>query len=171
MTDVFDGISVCDRLQIMDRLARYSWSIDSGGIHAYLDNFMKDATFSHPLRDGSPGLFRGHEGITSFVREGFERRAEQSFGHQHQFNAILMELNGEGDVELRAYCVVLRHEFHRQYWPGGPSRRMGTWHANLGRIDGTWKIRTLEIRMWTDTALGAGAALVNRPAGSPGTRS
>lgn len=165
----FGGISMRDRMQIMDRLARYSWSIDEGNLETYLDNFVENAVLHHPLRNGLPGEFRGHDGITEFVQQGFEARPEQTYGHQHQFGAVLMEPEGDG-IALKAYCVVLRHEFHRQYWPGGASRRMGTWHASLRKVEDEWKISSLEIRMWTDTALGAGTAVTNRPVGAPGTR-
>lgn len=165
----FDDIAVRDRLEIADRIARYSWAFDSGDLAAYLDCFTPDGVLHHPRRDGSPGSFTGHGGIESFVGEGMRQRANQSYGHQHQFSAVQLTREG-ADVRVAAYCMVFRHEFHRQYWPAGPSWRMGTWHA-LFRLSGNlWKIADLDIRMWTDTALGAGAALVDRGPGMPGTR-
>ncbi|MDX9873748.1 MAG: nuclear transport factor 2 family protein [Spongiibacteraceae bacterium] len=168
--DGFNGISLLDRMQIMERVARYSWAFDGGDLAAYLDCFWPDGVLMHPRRDGSPGRFEGHEGITSFVTPGFTGRPEQTFGHQHQFSSIVLDREGE-DVRLKAYAVVMRHEFHRTYWPTGPSFRMGTWHALFRKRDNDWKIQELDIRMWTDTALGeTGKALVDRPAGAPGTR-
>lgn len=169
MAEDFDDIAIRDRLRIADRLARYSWALDSGDLPAYLDCFTHDAVLRHPLRDGSPGTFVGHEGIEAFIGPSISQRATQSYGHQHQFNAVRLTRAGE-DVQVAAYCMIFRHEFHRQYWPRSPSWRMGTWHALFRPVDNDWRIADLDVRMWTDTALGAGTALADRGPGMPGTR-
>lgn len=169
MVDAFEAIAVADRLRLMERVARYSWAIDSGDMDAYLDCFMEDGWIEHPLPDGRPHRFEGHQGIRRWLEENFRGRPSQTYGHQHQLSALVMAAEGR-EVRLKAYCTILRHEFHRQYWPRGPSWRMGTWHALLGQRNGDWRIRQLEVRMWTDTALGAGRAIADRPSGSPGAR-
>lgn len=169
VSDQFDDISVHDRLMIADRLARYSWAIDSGDLPAYLDCFTNDGTLRHPLKDGSPGVFLGRDGINAFIGNSMSQRATQSYGHQHQFNAVQLTKEGD-DIRVAAYCMIFRHEFHRQYWPRSATWRMGTWHALVRYADKNWRIADLEVRMWTDTALGAGSALVDRAAGMPGTR-
>ncbi len=169
MNGTFDDIEIRDRLCIADRMARYSWAIDSGDLAAYLDCFTSDGILRHPLQDGSPGVFSGREGIENFISGSISRRATQTYGHQHQFNAV--QLNREGDdIRVAAYCMIFRHEFHRQYWPRSASWRMGTWHALFRLADDDWRIADLDVRMWTDTALGAGTALVDRGPGMPGTR-
>ncbi|HWJ69197.1 MAG TPA: nuclear transport factor 2 family protein [Sphingobium sp.] len=169
MSGSFDDIAMRDRLCIADRMARYSWAIDSGDLPAYLDCFTSDGILRHPLADGSPGVYRGHTGIENFISGSISRRATQTYGHQHQFNAV--QLNREGDdIRVAAYCMIFRHEFHRQYWPRSASWRMGTWHALLRATGNDWRIADLDVRMWTDTALGAGIALVDRGPGLPGTR-
>ncbi|HWL47891.1 MAG TPA: nuclear transport factor 2 family protein [Sphingomonadaceae bacterium] len=169
MSDPFDEIAIADRLKITDRLARYSWAIDSGDLAAYLDCFTDDGVLRHPLADGSPGEFVGHDGIEAFIGAGFARRPMQPYGHQHQFNAVLLANEG-ADIRVEAYCMVFRHEFHRQYWPRGATWRMGTWHALCRQTVSGWKIADLEVRMWTDTAFETGTALVDRGPGMPGTR-
>jgi len=169
MSDDFDDIDIRERLRINDRIARYSWALDSGDLPAYLDCFTKDGVLRHPLRDGSPGVFHGHEGIENFIGPGISKRATQSYGHQHQFNAVRLTREGD-DIRVAAYCMIFRHEFHRQYWPRGSSWRMGTWHALFRLENDDWRIADLDVRMWTDTALGAGTALVDRGPGMPGTR-
>lgn len=169
MSEAFEAISIADRLQIMERVARYSWAMDSGNMQEYLDCFAEDGWVEHPLRDGTPHRFVGHQGIREWLEPNFRNRPVQTYGHQHQLSALVMAREND-DVSLKAYCTVLRHELHRQYWPRGPSWRMGTWHALFGQYEGDWKIKQLQVRMWTDTALGAGSANVNRPPGSPGVR-
>lgn len=167
--DGFNGISLLDRLQIMEEVGRYSWAFDSGNIEEYLSRFWADGSLQHPDAAGAPQWSRGHAAIRNRFGRNFADRPTQTYGHQHQFNAIVMDPEG-GDVRLRAYIVALRHEFHRQYWPHGPTWRMGTWHALYSQRDRIWRIKELDIRMWTDTALGAGSGSVERPPGSPGTR-
>jgi len=171
MSGGFDDIDLRDRLRIADRMAHYSWALDSGDLPAYLDCFTQDGILRHPLRDGSPGVFAGRDGIASFIGKGMSAaaRAAQSYGHQHQFNAPRLSREG-ADIRVDAYCMIFRHEFHRQYWPRSPSWRMGTWHALFRLADGEWRIADLDVRMWTDTALGAGTALADRGPGMPGTR-
>ena len=170
MSDRFDDISIRDRLMIADRMARYSWALDAGDLPAYLDCFTHDGVLRHPLKDGSPGEFRGRDGIETFIGPGISQRPTQTFGHQHQFSAAQLTLEGD-DVRVAAYCMIFRHDFHRQYWPRSPSWRMGTWHALFRYSDENWRIADLEVRMWTDSALGeTGSALRDRGPGMPGTK-
>lgn len=169
MSCEFDDIDVRERLRIADRLARYSWAMDSGDMPAYLDCFTTDGVLRHPRHDGSPGVYTGHEGIVAFIGNNMSNRDSQTYGHQHQFNAVRLTREGE-EVRVDAYCMVFRHEFHRQYWPRGSSWRMGTWHALFRMEEDSWRISDLDVRMWNDTALGAGTALIDRGQGMPGTR-
>src|SRR5690625_3673257 len=166
----FDDIPIEDRLRIQDQIARYSWAFDSGNIEEYLARFWPDGVLEHPKRDGSPGSFEGHEGIKGFTRE-FVDRPQQTWGHQHQINTQLFERISDDKIVVHAYCAVLRHEFHRTYWPIGSAFRVGTWHATFTQRNGQWRIALLQIKMWTDVSIGnTGVEVVNRPPHSPGTR-
>ncbi|GGH41007.1 nuclear transport factor 2 family protein [Microbacterium album] len=166
----FDEVSVEDRLRIQDQVARYAWAFDSGNLEEYLGRFWPDGALEHPKRDGSPGRFEGHEGIRTFIRD-FEGRSTQTWGHQHQINTFAFERRGPAEIRLSAYVCVLRHEFHRTYWPMGSSFRVGTWHADYTQRDGQWRISLLRVRMWTDVSIGnTGVDAAERPLHSPGTR-
>lgn len=167
--DGFNSVSTLDRLKVMDRMASYSWALDSGNVEAYLDCFTADAVLRHPKRDGSPGEFVGEAGIRSFVEPGFAQRPTQTYGHQHHFNAIRLSAEGD-DIRVAAYAIIFRHEFHRQYWPRGSSWRMGTWHTLMRAVGDTWKIADVDVRMWNDTAFDTGTALLDRGPGMPGVR-
>lgn len=163
----FGGVAVIDRLKIQEAVAKYSWAWDSGDLDAYLNCYHPDGALEHPKPDGNPGRFEGREAIRAFLQANVEGRPRNSYALQHVFSSIVMEPDGE-DVRLKAYCDVLRHEFHRLYWPHGPSFRMGTWHAVYGRAGDDWLLRLLTVKMWTDTAFVSGTAIQNRPPGLPG---
>jgi hypothetical protein len=166
---LINGVTLLDRNRILDEVARYSWAFDSGNMDEYLKRFWEDGYLEHPDADGTPRRFTGHEAIRNRFGDNFAKRPHQTYGHQHQFNSIVMDPDGS-DVMLRAYVIAYRHEFHRTYWPHGPSLRMGTWHARYARRGDAWRIKGLDILMWTDTALGAGTAIANRAQGLPGTK-
>ena len=166
----FEDIDVADRLKIQDQMSRYSWAFDSGDLVNYLDRYWPDGVLEHPRRDGSPGRFEGHEGIRAFIND-FEGRPYQTWGHQHQFSSVLMERPAPDQIQVHAYAAVLRHEFHRTYWPAGSAFRLGTWHARFEERKGQWRIALLQIRMWTDTSIGdTGMDLLPWPDHAPGTR-
>lgn len=165
----FGGITLVNRLKIMEEIAKYSWAWDSGDFEAYLARYFEDGYLEHPNPDGSPGKFVGHDTIRAFLSDNIKTRPTNSYALQHLFTSLVLSPEGP-DVRVNAYCDVLRHEFHRQYWPHGPSFRMGTWHALYGERKGEWRIKGLTVKMWTDTAFNSGTAIQIRPPGSPGTR-
>lgn len=165
----FGGITLLNRLKIMEEVARYSWAWDSGDFAEYLNRYFEDGFLEHPSRDGSPGRFVGRQAIHDFLAQNIADRPTNSYALQHLLTSQVMTPDGH-DVRLQAYCDVLRHEFQRNYWPHGPSFRMGTWHALYGQHDdGEWRLRGLTVKMWTDTAFISGSAIQKRPPGSPGT--
>jgi len=164
----FGGITLVNRLKILEEIAKYSWAWDSGDFEAYLARYFEDGYLEHPNPDGSPGRFVGRDAIRAFLSENIKARPGNSYALQHLFTSPVMSPEGP-DVRVNAYCDVLRHEFHRQYWPHGASFRMGTWHALYGERKGEWRLRGLTVKMWTDTAFNSGTAIQIRPPGSPGT--
>ncbi|MXO66830.1 nuclear transport factor 2 family protein [Altericroceibacterium endophyticum] len=164
-----EPVALEDRMAVLDSVARYSWAIDTGSLEEYLDCFTPDGVLRHPLRDGSVGEFRGQNEIRSFLEDGFANRPFQTYAHQHQFSSMLMKREDDL-IRLKAYCIVFRHEFHRQYWPSGPARRMGTWHGLFQQSGDVWKLKEVDVRMWLDSAFGIGEALLDRGPGQPGTR-
>jgi hypothetical protein len=166
----FDGIAVIDRLKVFDEIARYAWAWDGGDLEQYLERYAVDGVLEHPTPAGDPGRFEGREAIREALSANLEGRPTNTYALQHNFTAIRLSPD-EGDILAEAYCTVLRHEFHRLYWPHGPSFRMGTWHARYGRVGDCWRIKLLSVRMWTDTAFNSGTAVQDRRPGMPGTGS
>lgn len=166
----FGGISLLDRLKVMDEIARYAWAWDSGSVEEYLDRYAPEGALEHPTPDGEPGYHRGRKAIGAAISANMVGRPGNSYALQHNFSALRLEPEGL-DIQAHAYCAVLRHEFHRLYWPHGPSLRMGTWHACYTRVDDSWRIKLLSVRMWTDTAFNSGTAIQDRRPGMVGTGS
>lgn len=165
----FGGVSLRNRLQIMEEIAKYSWAWDSGDFEDYLDRYFEDGYLEHPNSDGSPGKFVGREEIRNFLSDNIKDRPMHSYALQHLFSSIVMTPENT-DVRVKAYCDIFRHEFHRLYWPHGPSFRMGTWHALYGQRSDAWRLKGLTVSMWTDTAFISGTAIQSRPPGSTGAR-
>jgi hypothetical protein len=162
------GVPVLDRLKIIDEVSRYAWAWDSGEVEQYLDRYMPDGILEHPTPDGNPGQHKGREAIREAIAANMAARPKNAYGLQHHFSALQLEPSGT-DIRAKAYCAVMRHEFHRTYWPHGPSFRMGTWHALYGRTGDEWRIKLLTVRMWTDTAFNSGIAIQDRRPGMVGT--
>ena len=162
------GVAVLDRMMIQDEVNRYAWAWDSGDIEEYLDRYAEDGVFEHPTREGTPGYHTGREEIRKAIQANMDARPGNAYGLQHHFSAPRLRPKGP-DVQVDAYCAVLRHEFHRTYWPHGPSFRIGTWHAAYGRVGGEWRIKHLTVTMWTDTAFNSGTAIQDRGPGMVGT--
>lgn len=165
----FDEVGIADRLAVLDRMARYSWAIDAGNLEDYLSCFTEDAVLRHPRRDGTPGAFHGRQGIAEFIGRGFAERSQQTYAHQHHFSAVLMKPQA-ADIRVKAHATIFRHEFQRQYWPKGPSFRMGSWYATFAQDGPGWKISEIDVRMWTDSVFGIGTAYLDRMTGMPGVR-
>lgn len=168
--DEFDGISIADRLKVLDEIARYAWAWDSGDIETYLDRYAVNGALEHPTPSGDPGKYEGREEIRKAIAANMECRPTNTYALQHNFTAIRLTPEGD-DINAEAYCTVLRHEFHRLYWPHGPSFRMGTWHARYTREGSLWRIKLLSVRMWTDTAFNSGTEVQVRRPGMPGAGS
>jgi hypothetical protein len=167
-TTMIGGVAVLDRMKILDEINRYAWAWDSGEIEEYLDRYAEDGVFEHPTRDGKPGFHKGREEIRTAIQANMDARPTNAYGLQHHFSSPRLEPRG-ADVQVNAYCAVLRHEFHRTYWPHGPSFRIGTWHATYGRVGDEWRIKHLTVKMWTDTAFNSGIAIQDRQPGMVGT--
>ena len=104
------------------------------------------------------------------IDEYLDRYAEDGvFEHPTSDGTPVYHTGREEIRKVDAYCAVLRHEFHRTYWPHGPSFRIGTWHAAYGRVGGEWRIKHLTVKMWTDTAFNSGTAIQDRGPGMVGT--
>jgi hypothetical protein len=164
----FGGVSLLNRMKVIEEVSRYAWAWDSGDFPAYLDCYAPDGVLEHPKNDGSPGRFEGHAAITEFLSANVKARPSAGFVLQHEFSNFLIAPKGQ-DIDLKAYCLTFRHFFHRQYWPSVDGPRQGTWEATYTMTPGDrFRLKLLKVKMFTDTAWASGTAIQNRPPGMPG---
>lgn len=96
------GLSVADRLEILDLYARYCHSIDSGDGSAWAACFTADGYLSLPYRDQ---LTRGPEQLRA-VGDAFPSRTD-AVGRHVTVN-ISVEGGNDGAAAGRAYLMLLR---------------------------------------------------------------
>ena len=106
-----NGVSIIDRLQILDEVNRYAWAWDSGDIEEYLNCYAVDGALEHPTKDGKPGYHVGRDAVREAIQANMDSRPTNAYGLQHHFGSPRLEPKGD-DVVVNAYCAVLRHEFH-----------------------------------------------------------
>lgn len=117
-------LTVEDRLDIQDLLARYNQAIDGGDGEAWAETFAPDGIFHSDRR----GTHQGRETLAAFARE----RHADGGPRRHWTNNVVIE--GDGDeATMRVYLLMLSVD--------GAPELMGTarYEDQLRRIDGAWK--------------------------------
>jgi uncharacterized protein (TIGR02246 family) len=117
-------LTVEDRMDIQDLLARYNHAIDGGDAETWAATFTPDGTFT----SGS-NAFQGREQLTAFAKSFAERMA----GTRHWVNNVVID--GEGDrATLRCYLHLLRVG-------DGAAQTVSTarYQDELRRVDGAWR--------------------------------
>lgn len=111
-------LTIEDRLEIAELVARYNWALDSGDADAYIDTFTHDGVF----RIVGGREYAGHEALrTIFARPRGSSR--------HWVTNMVMD--GDGDTAtMRCYLTVMR---------GLQITNMGRYENRLRRVGGRWK--------------------------------
>jgi hypothetical protein len=115
-----------DRLKLLERYARYAWTMDSGDVDGYVANFAPDCVLDLGSRhEGHAGVRQWHE---NFLKDsGFP-------GSQHFASQWIMEGTTEA-ANVRAYVVRL-HRLPRT--TNGQILWQGYYVDTLVKLDGTW---------------------------------
>ena len=121
-------LSVEDKIEINELIARYNVAIDTGDAEGWAATFAPDGVF-----DGIVGRFEGREQIEAFARRYWEDPQYEDFrACQHWVNNVLID--GEGDeATLRA-----DHQMVRPTPTGGEILLVAFYDDRLRRIDGHW---------------------------------
>ncbi len=115
-------LSVEDRIEIMELVARYNHAIDYGDPGGWAATFAEDGTFEMPGRKIS-----GPSELEKFATEFASTQA----GTRHWTNNLLIE--GEGDrATLRCYLCLLKSGT-------GEPVTTGLYTDELVRVDGAWR--------------------------------
>lgn len=120
------ALSIEDRLDIQDLLARYNTAIDSGDAEAWAATFTSDGTFESGGR-----THEGTEALTTFAR-GF---AERMAGARHWNNNLVIE--GDGDqATLTCYLLLMR---------ANQVVTSARYQDTLRKVDGHWKFASRKV--------------------------
>ena len=134
-------ISVEDRLDLQDLIARYAWALDTGDVEGYLDCFFEDGWIEHD----PPGLCKGRDEIRKLTEFLWYEHPFNYLGRQHRLSQVLMAPEPDG-VRIRAFWSILQHDvFTDENFVFG----LGLWNALAARdSDGEWRLKSLIVDIW-----------------------
>jgi hypothetical protein len=150
------NLTVADRLDIQELLARYAWSLDTGDEDTFVACFAREGELVWDVFD-TPGHWRGHPALRRFI--AYFRGRPETAGRQHHVSNIVLSA-APGGARAQAYVLVALRS------GDGPHRLnvMGYYDDELRREDGHWRLSRRVIRDWSGPVLA-------RVAGQDGSRS
>jgi hypothetical protein len=140
-----ESLTVADRLDIQDVIARYAWALDTANVDAFVSCFCAQGVLIWDAFD-EPDRWEGADALRAFIT--FFRDLPSSAGRQHHVSNIV--ITGTR-VQARAssyVAVVLRQG-------DGPHavNVMGYYEDDLVREAGAWRLRRRVIRDWSGPVL------------------
>ena len=92
-------VSIEDRMELHELIARYAWALDTGDVEGYVDCFFEDGWIEHD----PPGLCKGREAIRKLTEFLWYEHSANYLGRQHRMSQVLMSPE-DGDV--RVHLVI-----------------------------------------------------------------
>ncbi len=135
-------VSLEDRVEIEELMARYCWALDTGDFEGYADCFAEDGWLAH----WPQGKCVGREGLKRATQSLWYDKPNAYLGRQHRFSAVLMSPEGEGKVRIKAFWSILQHDvetFENRVFG------MGTWDTLTAKDgDGEWRFKSVDVDLW-----------------------
>jgi hypothetical protein len=134
-------VSLQDRADLDDLIARYAWALDTGDVEGYVGCFFEDGWIHHD----PPGLCKGRDAIRKLTELLWYEHSSNYLGRQHRMSQVLMAPE-EGSVRIRAFWSILQHDVFtdRNFVYG-----LGLWNALAAKdVDGEWRLRSLTVDIW-----------------------
>jgi len=139
------SLTVRDRLEINDLLARYAWALDTADIEALVACFTPDAVVIEEVFE-DPDRWEGHEGVR---RLGAHYQSAPGFpGRQHHVSQILVSGDRSG-CTVRSFAFVTECQGEPPYL----LRFAGYYEDQVVRKAGQWRFRERIIRLWDGPVL------------------
>ena len=136
-----DKVSLEDRREIDDLMARYCWALDTGDFEGYAATFAPDGW----LRHWPQGQCVGRDGLKRATDSLWYDRPDHYLGRQHRFSAVLMH-HEDADIRIKAFWSILQHDvktFENRVFG------MGTWDTLATRgEDGEWRFASVDVDLW-----------------------
>jgi hypothetical protein len=136
--DAQPALSLADRIEIRELIARYNWAIDTRDGVGVANTFIPDGIF-----DGERGhLVRGREALIAFGGLRDRPPAEPGVGSQHWVTNLVFE-----GSHARAH---VKSFFIRQNVENGvvKSTNLGYYRDDLVNVDGHWLFERRRWRLW-----------------------
>ncbi len=134
-------VSLEDKRDVEDLMARYCWALDTGDFEAYAATFAEDGW----LRHWPQGQCVGREGLKRATNSLWYDRPDHYLGRQHRFSAVLMSPEA-GGVRIKAFWSILQHDvttFENRVFG------MGTWDTLAVRdAGGEWRFASVDVDLW-----------------------
>ncbi|MBO0682158.1 MAG: nuclear transport factor 2 family protein [Candidatus Dormibacteraeota bacterium] len=141
ITDQSSKLSVEDRLDIQELLARYAWALNSGDADGVVACFTEDGYLEHQPE----GRFVGHDRIREILDILWYSKPGWFIGRQHLANHVLITKEGENRARLKAYFSILQHNLdYRTNFVFG----LGNWNNVCVKQDGAWLFESLTVEKW-----------------------
>ncbi|MGH8066733.1 MAG: nuclear transport factor 2 family protein [Candidatus Entotheonellia bacterium] len=133
-------ISLEDRQEIYDTLARYVWSMDTGDIEGVVATFTPDGVVKDVTGTRWDAAAGGVRGFASHFLTRPNRR-----GGQHHVQHLLVEPADGGGYRVTSYWVSIQ-------WDAEDDRKciraMGRYVDTCVQVNGHWRIKEKIIEPW-----------------------
>ena len=141
IADQSTRLSVEDRLDIQELLARYVWALNTGDADGVVACFTEDGYLEHQPE----GRFVGRGRIREFLDQLWYSKPGWFIGRQHLANHFLITREGDGAARLKAYFSILQHNLdYRTSFVFG----LGNWDNVCVKQDGVWLFKSLTVEKW-----------------------
>jgi len=138
-------LSVEDRIEIQDLIARYAWALDTGDIDSLVSCFTPDCVVIEEVFE-DPDRWEGREGVRRLAQH---YGASPGFpGRQHHTSQSLVE-GDAGRCSVKSFAFVT--ECHGE--PPYTLRFTGYYDDKLEKREGRWLFRERIIRLWDGAVL------------------
>jgi hypothetical protein len=142
-------VSLEDRQEIYDTLARYVWSMDTGDIEGVVATFTPDGVVKDVTGKRWDAVAGGVRGFATHFLTRPHRR-----GGQHHVQHLLVENASGGGYRITSYWVSIQWDTKADK---KSMRAMGSYVDTCVKVDGKWLIKEKIIDPWnSDTAPMAG---------------
>lgn len=121
------------REQLKELRAKYCYHVDEQNWEPFYELFVPDPT----LDFGGMGVYEGQEGLERFAAEFVEAQLESS---AHMLSNPILEIDGN-EATGRWYV-----ESPLTFADGSGAWRQGWYRDEYRRLDGEWRIETIEMR-------------------------
>jgi uncharacterized protein (TIGR02246 family) len=127
---VVPPLSLADRLEIQELIARYCWALDTRDGDAYAATFIPDGVFQ-----GVTTFARGHDQLRALPLALHPDRIET----QHWVTNLVLEGDGQR-VTARSYAIAYRAD----------SYYLAHYLDELVKVDGRWQFARRQFWRWPD---------------------